>query len=97
MFMGLNKISHLEFSQGKTEAVRGKGGVKEHGGLEPCRNSEQICGMPLRGGVKWIRQLILDLEKGGDLDKRECFQWTGEGVDLIRVGWLGRWDTKWAE
>lgn len=58
MFMGLPEITHLEFSERKTKAIREKRGVKEHCGLEAkWKLNEQLCGMPLSDGGKCIRQL----------------------------------------
>lgn len=76
MFMGLPKITHLEFSERKTEAVREKRGVKERGGLAAWwKPSEQLCGMLLSGGGKCIRQLTLDLAKDDDLDRAVSVDW----------------------
>lgn len=76
MFMGLPEITHLEFSERKPEAIREKRGVKERGGLAAkWRPSDQLCGLPLRGGGKCIRQLTLDLAKDDDLNRAVSVDW----------------------
>lgn len=39
------------------------------------RPSDQLCGLPLRGGGKCIRQLTLDLAKDDDLNRAVSVDW----------------------